>query len=331
MCSSDLFLLADVARLRANEGGILDPAELAAEFSGIPDLARRLPPLGSLERLVSTGDGRIFVDGHAERDRIGAVGGDVADAAALAVADAAGIDTSLLAERMVALDRGPAAPEPEFRTALLDAYIVPATPEAPLRPRLTEAARATLHDERIVALLDLGARMGLHTEVSPASLQRIHAGATIGSRRARDPLGSSPPLRVRSDHAAYDAIDAILYHRGKSVLFCEVAVGPLPLGSLLLRRHAAVPTEREVARILVVESWLLPLLRLRLDRDVRLAAAWEEQNWHPLAADQLEAMLRDPAPRLSSLESRLGFAPAARTSAPLDLLDLGLDGGPAIA
>jgi len=322
-------LISEVALLRANEGGVLDPVELAAEFVLVGESASTLPPLGSLERLVSTGDGRIFVDGRAERERLSAIGGDQADAAALAVADAALGDPSLLAERMVALDRGPAAPEPEFRAALLNAYTLPATSDAPLRPRHTAAARDSLRRERVTGLLTLGARMGLYTDASPSLLMLAHGGATIGSRVARDPLASEPPLRARSNHAAYDAIDVILYHRGKSILLCEVALGPLALGELLLRRHSAIPNDREVARILVVDATLLPLLRLRLDRDVRLAAAWEEQNWHPLAADQLDALLREPAPRLASLEPRLGFTPVAREAAQLDLgaLGWGIDAG----
>ena len=105
---------------------------------------------------------------------------------------------------------------------------------------------------------------------------------------------------------------------------CEVALGPLPLATLLLARHSKVPNDREVVRLLVTERALLPLVKLRLARDERLAAAWEEQNWHLLATDQLALLARLPAPRLADLEQYLGAGPLEQgTGAQLDLGSFG--------
>jgi hypothetical protein len=138
-----------------------------------------------------------------------------------------------------------------------------------------------------------------------------------------DPIDSSPPLRLRSDRAAYDAVDAVLYRRGRVVLFCEVVTGPLPIGELLLQRHALLASDREVVRLLVLAPALVPLLQLRLARDERLRAAWESGNWHLLAADRVAALSRLAAPRLADLEGHLGAEPPARVAAQLDLSSMG--------
>jgi hypothetical protein len=66
----------------------------------------------------------------------------------------------------------------------------------------------------------------------------------------------------------------------------------------------------------------------RLARDERLDRAWAEQNWHVLAIDQLESLGREAAPRLTSLESRLGFEPTAGAAAQLDLGTFGWESEP---
>jgi hypothetical protein len=110
-------------------------------------------------------------------------------------------------------------------------------------------------------------------------------------------------------------------------LLCEVITGPLPIGDLLLRRHAQIAGDREVVRLLVLASALVPLLQLRLAGDERLAAAWESGNWHLLAADRVAALARLEAPRLADLEGHLGAEPPQRHAAQLDLTSLGWGAG----
>ncbi len=193
----------------------------------------------------------------------------------------------------------------------------------------TRADRAADRAAQVALLLTVGAAMGLHTAIAPALAEIVVDGLPLGRRVARDPIDSSPPLRLRSDRAAFDQIDALLFRRGRSVIMCEVALGPLPLATLLLARHSKVPNDREVVRLLVTERALLPLVKLRLARDERLAAAWEEQNWHVLAADQLALLARLPSPRLADLEGYLGDAPPERgLGAQLDLASAGWSDAP---
>ena len=307
-------LLILYAQHRSVGGGLLESTDLLEEFNEILTLRDQLRPLGSADRLVQCADTRIFIDGRTERERIGAAGGD-ADDAAFAAAAAEGRAAGSVAE----VDRS-------LTAALREAYFI--EDEEGSRPRwpsTTQGAdRSAEHAAQVALLLTTGAAMGLHTAIAPALAGIAVDGLPLGRRVARDPIDSSPPLRLRSDRAAFDQIDALLFRRGRSVIMCEVELGPVPLAELLLGRHSKVPNDREVVRLLVTERALLPLVTLRLARDERLATAWEEQNWHLLATDQLALLARLPAPRLADLEQYLGAGPLERsTGAQLDLGSFG--------
>jgi hypothetical protein len=284
---------------RSSGGGLLESADLLEEFNEILTLRDQLRPFGSADRLVQCADNRIFVDGRTERERLAATGGDVDDAA-IAAAATAGRAAGSVPER----DR-------LLTAALREAYFVESEEGSTPRWSATNHAadRAAERAAQVALLLTVGAAMGLHTAIAPALAEIVVDGLPLGRRVARDPIDSSPPLRLRSGRAAFDQIDALLFRRGRSVIMCEVALGPLPLATLLLARHSKVPNDREVVRLLVTERALLPLVKLRLARDERLAAAWEEQNWHVLASDQLARMAELTSPRLADLEQYLGAGP----------------------
>lgn len=308
------------ARAAHASGELLDAAAFADELRNVAEIHATLRPAGSFDELITLAEGRIFVEGRAERERLATPAADRADAAAFALVGALeageGVD-----EALVALDADPVGMGPELRSAMLDAYTSVA--DGVRRPLRTMPA---MEEERlavIAGLLELGPRMGLHVSVAPALASTAVAGRTLGARTTVDPIDSSPPLRLRSDRAAYDAVDAVLYRRGRVLLFCEVVTGPLPIGELLLQRHALIASDREVVRLLVLSPALVPLLQLRLARDERLSAAWEAGNWHLLAADRVAALFRLAAPRLADLEGHLGAEPPARDAAQLDLSSMG--------
>ena len=310
------------ARARAAHaaGELLDAAAFAEELRGVADLHAKLRPAGSFDQLIAVAEGRIFVEGRAERERLATPAADRADAAAFALVGALeageGVD-----EALVALDSDSIGIDPELRSTVLDAYTNVAD-----GARTARALRANLTSERlaiVAGLLELGPRMGLHVSVAPALASTVVAGRELGARTTVDPVDSTPPLRLRSDRVAYDAVDAILYRRGRVLLFCEVVTGPLPIGELLLQRHALIASDREVVRLLVLAPALVPLLQLRLSRDERLSAAWEAGNWHILAADRVAALSRLAAPRIADLEGHLGAEPPARDAAQLDLSSMG--------
>ena len=300
---------------RSANSELLESDDLLEEFNEILTLRDRLRPIGSSDRLVACADQRILVDGRAVRARLGANGGDADDAAVCGAAR-----TARVAGSVAETDR-------LLTEALREAYFV--EDETGGQPRWAGADRASEHAAQVALLLKVGAAMGLHTAVAPASAGIVVNGLPLERQVARDPIDSSPPLRHRSDRVAFDQIDALLFRRGRSVIMCEVELGPLPIAELLLGRHAKVPNDREVVRLLVTERALLSLVKLRLARDERLAAAWEEQNWHLLATDQLALLARLPAPRLADLESYLGSAPPERgLGAQLDLSSAGWSDAP---
>lgn len=305
-------------------GELLDAAAFAEELRGVVDLHATLRPAGSFDQLIAVADGRIFVEGRAERERLATPAADRADAAAFALVDALsagdGVD-----EALVALDADPVGMSPELRSAMLEAYTSMVDGVQAAR-----ASRADLASERfavVAGLLELGPRMGLYAAVAPGIAAKTVGERTLGARTTVDPIDSSPPLRTRSDRDAFDAVDAVLYRRGRVVLLCEVVTGPLPIGELLLGRHAQIASDREVVRLLVLAPALVPLLQLRLAGDERLATAWEVGNWHLLAADRVAALARLEAPRLADLEGHLGAEPPQRHAAQLDLTSLGWGAG----
>ena len=308
------------ARTAHATGELLDAAAFAEELRGAAELHATLRPAGSFDQLIAVADGRIFVEGRAERERLAAPAADRADAAAFALVGALdageGVD-----EALITLDSDPVGMSPEVRSAMLEAYTT--LVDGTRHPRTTLAALSEERLATIAGLLELGPRMGLHVAVASALVPSVVGGRTLGARTTVDPIDSSPPLRHRSDRDAYDAVDAVLYRRGRVLLFCEVVTGPLPIGDLLLQRHSRIASDREVVRLLVLAPALVPLLQLRLERDERLSAAWEAGNWHLLAADRVAALSRLATPRLADLEGHLGAEPPARDAAQLDLSSMG--------
>ena len=305
-------------------GELLDAGAFAEELRGVADLHAKLRPAGSFDQLIAVADGRMFVEGRAERERLATPAADRADAAAFALVDALSVGDGV-DEALVALDADLVGMSPELRSAMLEAYasVVDGV-------RTAHASRANLANERyaiLAGLLELGPRMGLYAAVAPGIAAQMVGERTLGARTTVDPIDSSPPLRTRSDRDAFDAVDAVLYRRGRVILLCEVVTGPLPIGELLLGRHAQIASDREVVRLLVLAPALVPLLQLRLAGDERLAAAWETGNWHLLAADRVAALARLEAPRLADLEGHLGAEPPQRHAAQLDLTSLGWGGG----
>jgi hypothetical protein len=300
-------LLMLYAQQRSASGELLEGGALMEEFNELLALRDTLRPIGSLDRLVAASGRRIFVEGRAERERLTTVGGDRDDAqhwAAAASGAAAG-----RAE----------GEDPELAELLREAYYV--EDELGVRPRWPGGNRSDERLECIASLLKVGAAMGLHSAVAPALAPLLVGGLPLSRQVAHDPIDSSPPLRHRSDRDAFDQIDVLLFRRGKSLLMCEVQLGPLPLGALLLGRHAKVATDREVVRLLITDRALLRLAEARVKRDERLAAAWEEGNWHLLATDQLARLAQLANPRLADLERFLGAGPLERS--PGAQLDLG--------
>lgn len=297
-------------------GELLDAARFSEELRRVADLHGTLRPAGSFDQIVAVAGGRVFVEGRAERERLASPAADRADAAVFKLVAAldAGEDGDA---QLVALDADPIGTGAELRRTLLAAY----TSVGDGVRRSLRSARALEEDRltTLAALLELGPRMGLHVAVAPALSTIQVAGRTLGLRVTVDPIDDSPPLRTRSDRAAYDAVDAVLYRRGRVVLLCEVVTGPLPIAALLLQRHAQIASDREVVRLLVLAPALIPLLLLRLDRDERLSAAWDSGNWHMLATDRVGALSRLAAPRLADLEGHLGAEPSMPVAAQLDL------------
>jgi hypothetical protein len=105
-----------------------------------------------------------------------------------------------------------------------------------------------------------------------------------------------------------DAVDCIWYQRGGSVFLFEVEWTAM-LGEVLLRRHARIPPDEHIVRLLAIPSERRDLARHKLEASPVLREAMEASNWHLILWPHLKAWLeRDPM-SLSDLEPYLGLDP----------------------
>jgi hypothetical protein len=81
------------------------------------------------------------------------------------------------------------------------------------------------------------------------------------------------------------------------------------LGDVLLRRHARIPPDDRMVRILAIAPERRELARHKLESSPILRDALAASNWHLILWPQLRAWLaRDPL-RLGDLEPYLGLEP----------------------
>jgi hypothetical protein len=144
-------------------------------------------------------------------------------------------------------------------------------------------------------------------------LGRREQGRRIGERiladyldaRERDPYLASLSRAPAED---VEAVDCIWYLRGRAAILFEVEWTAM-LGDVLLRRHARIPTEDGVARILAIPPERAELARHRLETSPVLRAAIEDANWHLILWSHLRTWLDREAGDLASLEPFLGLDP----------------------
>jgi hypothetical protein len=118
-----------------------------------------------------------------------------------------------------------------------------------------------------------------------------------------------------------EAVDCIWYVRGRSAVLFEVEWTAM-LGDVLLRRHARIPADEHLVRILAVAPERAELVRHKLDASPLLRGAIAEANWHLVLWPYLRAWLEREPLELEGLEPFLGLEPAVeRRGEQLGLFD----------
>jgi hypothetical protein len=157
-------------------------------------------------------------------------------------------------------------------------------------------------------------------------LGRREQGRRIGDRTLGDFLDERERTAwlasvSRAPAEDIEAVDCIWYVRGRTGFLFEVEWTAM-LGDVLLRRHARIPADEHLVRILAIAPERADLVRHKLDASPLLRAAMAEGNWHVILWPYLRAWLEREPLELDGLEPYLGLEPAVeRRGEQLGLFD----------
>jgi hypothetical protein len=224
-------------------------------------------------------------------------------------------------ERIAALFAGHDLPDETLVRACLASYRSPASTPERLSTNDDLRTRTAEHTELLAMLANGGHRLGLSVWLGRREQARRIGDRTLSDyldRRERDPwlpaIASGPPEDI-------EAIDCIWYQKHKLAIAFEVEWTAM-LGDLLLRRHARIPPEQDLVRILAIAPERAELAKHKLDASPVLRAAMEAANWHVILWPHLRAWLGRSQPDLGALEPYLGLDPAvARRGEQIGLFD----------
>jgi hypothetical protein len=305
-------------------GGISKLAHVAA-----PDPVERVLALvrdeltrSGQRRVVEIESGRWWLGEREDREAAAVPLADRVEWAVYSLLSTAGpIGESAFFERVAALFSGHDLPDEALVRAALTSYRSPASTSDRLITNEDLRGRTSEHTELLALLANGGHRLGMRVW-----LGRREQGRRIGDRiladyldeRERDPW---LPSLSRAPAEDIEAVDCIWYLRGRAALMFEVEWTAM-LGDVLLRRHARIPSEDGLARILAIPSERTELARHKLEASPVLRAAIEEANWHVILWPHLRAWLAREPLEIGALEPYLGLDPPIdRRSEQMGLFD----------
>jgi hypothetical protein len=231
------------------------------------------------------------------------------------------IGESAFFQRVAALFAGHDLPDEGLVRACLQSYRSPASTTAHLVTAEDIRRRTDEHSELLALIANGGHRLGMSVFIGRRERPR-----SVGSRTLDDYLDDRErnvwlPSIARASAEDLDAVDAAWYLRNRATILFEVEWTAM-LGDVLLRKHARIPPQDGLTRILAIAPQRVELARYKLEASPVLRNAIAEGNWHIIRWTHLRAwLLRDPLD-LTSLEPYLGLDPMAeRRGEQLNLFD----------
>jgi len=217
-------------------------------------------------------------------------------------------------ERVAALFSGHDLPDEALVRACLASYRSPASTAERLLTSEDVRRRTTEHTELLALLANGGHRLGMSVWLGRREQSRRIGDRTLGDfldERERTAWLTSISRAPVED---LEAVDCIWYVRGRTAFLFEVEWTAM-LGDVLLRRHARIPADEHVVRILAVAPERTDLVRHKLEASPLLRAALAEANWHLILWPYLRAWLEREPLDLTGLEPYLGLEPAVERRA----------------
>ena len=224
-------------------------------------------------------------------------------------------------ERVAALFSGHDLPDEALVRACLASYRSPASTAERLVTGEDVRRRTAKHAELLALLANGGHRLGMSVWLGRREQSRRIGDRTLGDfldDRERTAWLASVTRAPAED---IEAVDCIWYVRGRTGFLFEVEWTAM-LGDVLLRRHARIPADEHLVRILAIAPERADLVRHKLDASPLLRAAMAEGNWHVILWPYLRAWLEREPLELDGLEPYLGLEPAVeRRGEQLGLFD----------
>jgi hypothetical protein len=273
-------------------------------------------------RLAEIEPGRWWLGDRRDRETAAVPLGDRVEWAVYSLLSTAGpLAERAFFERVAALFSGHDLPDEALVRACLTSYRSPASTADGLVTGEDVRRRTAEHTELLALLANGGHRLGMSVW-----LGRREQGRRIGDRVLGDFLDERERTAwltsiVRAPVEDLEAVDCIWYVRGRTAFLFEVEWTAM-LGDVLLRRHARIPGDDRLVRILAVAPERAELVRHKLETSPLLRAAIAEGNWHLVLWPYLRAWLERDDLELAGLEPYLGLEPAVeRRGEQLGLFD----------
>jgi len=224
-------------------------------------------------------------------------------------------------ERVAALFSGHDLPDEALVRACLASYRSPASTAERLVTGEDVRRRTAEHTELLALLANGGHRLGMAVWLGRREQGRRIADRTLGDFLDQRERSAWLGAVSRAPTEDIEAVDCIWYVRGRSAVLFEVEWTAM-LGDVLLRRHARIPADEHLVRILAVAPERAELVRHKLDASPLLRGAIAEANWHLVLWPYLRAWLEREPLELDGLEPFLGLEPAVeRRGEQLGLFD----------
>jgi hypothetical protein len=224
-------------------------------------------------------------------------------------------------ERVAALFSGHDLPDEALVRACLASYRSRASTAERLVTAEDVRRRTTEHTELLALLANGGHRLGMSVWLGLREQGRRVGERTLGDfldERERTAWLASISRAPTED---IEAVDCIWYIRGRTGFLFEVEWTAM-LGDVLLRRHARIPPDEHLVRVLAIAPERVELLRHKLEASPLLRAAMADGNWHVILWPYLRAWLEHEPLELEGLEPYLGLEPAVeRRGEQLGLFD----------
>ncbi len=259
-------------------------------------------------RLVQVAEDRWWLGERGDRDAAAVPLADRVEWAVYSLLSTAGpLSEGAFLDRVTGLFTGPDLPDEALVRACLESYRSRASTTDRLVTSDDVATRTREHGELIATLVEIGHRLGFACWIGARQQGRRYRQGRLSDLLDRRELAGPPSMgRIRREDL--EDVDVVWYVRGRLAIAWEVEWTAM-VGETVLRRHARVPVDERLVRILVVLPERAELVRHKLERSPLLRSGLEDGLWHLVKANHVRDWAERDAVSLADLEALLGLDP----------------------